>query len=228
MKPEIRKKVKMKQKVSLKRKMLLLLAAGLLTAGVGVQKEASAQRQMQQEIAEKVIRFHVRANSDTQEDQSLKLFVRDAVGAYMQPYLAGADSVEEGRRIVEKELSGVTECAQRAVEACGYPYEVSARLTRTDFPEKTYGEYVFPAGRYEALEVVIGEGEGQNWWCVMYPNMCFFNSVYEVVDEEAKRSLKGALTTEEYESLMEHKDYEVKFALLDFWEDIKEAVAISH
>ena len=92
---------------------------------------------------------------------------------------------------------------------------MQASLTVTDFPEKTYGDYTFPAGKYEALEVVIGDGGGHNWWCVMYPNLCFFNSVYEVVDDEAKASLQRALTPEEYKSLMENKNYEVKFALLE-------------
>ena len=97
-----------------------------------------------------------------------------------------------------------------------------------DFPEKTYGPYTFQAGNYEALEVVIGEGEGHNWWCVMYPNLCFFNSTYEVVDAEAEKSLEQILTPEEYQSLMEDKNYEIKFAFLDFWKDIKESVAIFH
>jgi len=86
----------------------------------------------------------------------------------------------------------------------------------------------FRAGNYEALEVTIGEGSGHNWWCVMYPNLCFFNSTYEVVDEEAEKSLERVLTPEEYKSLMENKDYEVKFAFADLWKDITKAVAISH
>lgn len=174
---------------------------------------------MTQEIAEKVIRFHVLANSDAQKDQELKLKVRDAIGAYMQPKLSGVSDIDESRRVIRKNMAGITETAENTVAREGYAYPVKASLRVTDFPQKTYGEYTFPEGRYEALEVVIGAGGGHNWWCVMYPNLCFYNSVYEVVDEEAEKSLRRALTAEEYESLMEGKNYKVKFAL---WERVQE------
>ena len=125
-------------------------------------------------------------------------------------------------------LSAIEEQAEKVISEEGYTYTVSARLANTDFPEKTYGPYTFQAGNYEALEVTIGNGEGHNWWCVMYPNLCFFNSTYEVVDEEAEKSLERVLTPEEYKSLMEDKNYQVKFAIADLWKDVKEAVAISH
>lgn len=170
---------------------------------------------MIEEIAGKVIRFHVLANSDTQADQELKLKVRDAVGSFMQPRLSGVSDINDSRQAVKENLSEIEETAQKVIAQEGYTYDVQASLTVTDFPEKTYGDYTFPAGKYEALEVVIGDGGGHNWWCVMYPNLCFFNSVYEVVDDEAKESLQRALTPEEYKSLMENKNYEVKFALLE-------------
>ncbi len=173
------------------------------------------RQRMTEEIAEKVIRFHVLANSDTQEDQNLKLKVRDAVGSYMQPRLKGISDIETSRRVIQKNLLGITKLAEGIIAQEGYTYEIEASLAVTDFPEKTYGNYTFPAGKYEALEVVIGDGRGHNWWCVMYPNLCFFNSVYEVVDGEAEESLQRALTQEEYESLMEGKDYEVRFALVE-------------
>lgn len=173
------------------------------------------RQRMTEEIAEKVIRFHVLANSDTQEDQNLKLKVRDAVGSYMQPRLKGISDIETSRRVIQKNLPGITKLAEGIIAQEGYTYKIEASLAVTDFPEKTYGNYTFPAGKYEALEVVIGDGRGHNWWCVMYPNLCFFNSVYEVVDGEAEESLQRALTQEEYESLMEGKDYEVRFALVE-------------
>lgn len=181
------------------------------------------QQRMTEEIAGKIVRFHIRANSDDVKDQELKLKVRDAVGAYMQPKLSNVSDIAGSRRVIRENLGHIIEKAEQVIEAEGYHYDVSAALTTTDFPEKTYGEYTFPAGRYEALEVVIGEGEGHNWWCVMYPNLCFFNSVYAVVDEEAEKSLEHVLTQEEYESLMENKDYEVKSA---FWEFLKDTFGI--
>lgn len=190
---------------------ILVIAAVLSCCGIW----QCRQERMIEEIAGKVIRFHVLANSDAQADQDLKLKVRDAVGSFMQPRLSDISDIDAGRRAVRENLPEIEETAKKVIEQEGYTYDVQASLTVTDFPEKTYGDYTFPAGEYEALEVVIGDGGGHNWWCVMYPNLCFFNSVYEVVDDEAKESLQRALTPEEYKSLMENKNYEVKFALVE-------------
>ena len=186
---------------------ITLAVSALLLGGLW----QSNQQNMTQEIAQKVIRFHVRANSDAKADQELKLKVRDAVGAYMQPKLAGIFDIEMSRQTLKKSLSQIEETAAHVIAKEGYDYGV----TITDFPEKTYGDYTFPAGQYEALELVIGKGAGHNWWCVMYPNLCFFNSVYEVVDEEAERSLQQVLTKEEYQSLMEKKNYKVTSLLAE-------------
>lgn len=203
-----------------------MLAAMIVVAVTGYQRYQ--QREMAEEIAGKIIRFHILANSDSEEDQQLKLKVRDAIGSFMQPKLVEVTEIEESRQIVMENLSAIEEQAEKVISEEGYTYTVSARLANTDFPEKTYGPYTFQAGNYEALEVTIGNGEGHNWWCVMYPNLCFFNSTYEVVDEEAEKSLERVLTPEEYKSLMEDKNYQVKFAIADLWKDVKEAVAISH
>lgn len=207
------------------KKFLLLVVAAVCVITGGKQYQ---QHKMTEEIAGKIIRFHVLANSDTEEDQKLKLEVRDAIGAFMQPRLSDVTDIENSRQIVRESIPDIEQKAEEVISEKGYTYTVSARLSNIDFPEKTYGPYTFQAGNYEALEVVIGKGEGHNWWCVMYPNLCFFNSTYEVVDGEAEKSLERILTPEEYESLMEDKNYEVKFAFIDFWKDIKESVAIFH
>ncbi|MEG1947536.1 MAG: stage II sporulation protein R [Lachnospiraceae bacterium] len=204
--------------------LLIIFLVGIVLICVG---EYDKKTKMTNEIAEKIIRFHVLANSDTEEDQQLKLEVRDAIGMLMQPKLSGISDITRSREIVTDNLKEIEEKAETVIASKGYTYPVSARLAQTKFPEKTYGTYTFPKGTYEALEVVIGEGEGHNWWCVMYPNMCFFNSTYDVVEEEAEKSLGKILTKEEYKSLVEEKDYEVKFAFLDFLEDMKESVAFS-
>ncbi len=182
------------------------------------------QERMTEEIAAKVIRFHVLANSDSKADQDLKLKVRDAVGRFMQPRLYGISDIGASRKAVTDNLDGIEETAKKVIAHEGYTYDVTASLVVTDFPEKTYGDYTFPAGSYEALEVVIGEGGGHNWWCVMYPNLCFYNSVYAVVDDEAKASLQQALTPEEYQSLMEGKNYKVRFALVEKVKELLEGL----
>lgn len=176
---------------------------------------------VQQGISEKILRFHVLANSDTQEDQELKLKVRDAVGVYMSDRLQEADSLEAGEDIVQEYIPEIEQVAAGIVREEGYQYTVKASLENCNFPEKTYGGYTFPAGEYEALRVVIGEGEGHNWWCVMYPNLCFAGSMYEV-DEESGEKLSAELTNEEYAAILESGDYKVQFKILKFMNHILE------
>lgn len=181
---------------------------------LGVQYEKKLR--LQHGIAEKVLRFHVLANSDSQEDQALKLKVRDAVGGEMAETLKGITDRTECERILVSRLEQIEETAETVIAGEGYSYEVHAFLREVNFPVKTYGDYTFPAGNYEALEVVIGEGEGHNWWCVMYPNMCFSGSVYEVVDEEAEEALQEVLTEEEYKEVFSSGDYAIRFKYLTF------------
>ena len=188
---------------------LVLLSAAVSTYGV---KAATNQ----QHIAEKILRFHVRANSNNKADQDLKLKVRDAVGVMMSDKLADITDMSECTTIVKENLGTIVETARTVIAEEGYDYSVEAYMKQVDFPVKTYGAYTFPAGEYQALEVIIGAGMGHNWWCVMYPNMCFSGNVYEVVDEEAKEKLEKQLTTVEYESLMENKDYKITFKYLKF------------
>lgn len=195
-------------------KRIAVCIAFLVIAAIGTYQYS--QERLAQELAEKVIRFHVRANSDSKADQDLKLLVRDAVGAYMHRELSGITDAEESREKIQQDLPAIIDTARSTIAEQGYDYPVTAALTQTRFPKKTYGSYTFPAGDYEALQLNIGQGKGKNWWCVMYPNMCFSGSVYEVVDEEAKESLKQVLTTEEYEAIMDSGNYEVRLKWLSF------------
>lgn len=183
-----------------------------------------AENHMQKEIAKKILRFHVLANSDVEEDQELKLKVRDAIGAYLSEPLKEVESLEECKELVSKELPQIVAVADETIAEAGYSYTTTAQIKVTDFPEKTYGDYTFPAGEYEALEVTIGAGEGHNWWCVLYPNMCFRGSVYEVVEEDAKESLKEVLTPEEYQEVFSGGDYEVRLKVVEEWKAFLENI----
>lgn len=173
---------------------------------------------LQPSIASKILRFHVLANSDDVADQAVKEKVRDAVGVYLQPFLKEADSLEETKQIVGQNLDGVVQVAKNTLAENGYDYKVSARITSLDFPEKSYGAYTFPKGEYEALQIVIGEGAGQNWWCVLYPNMCFRGSVFEVVEDEADKALREVLSPLEYADVFDSKNVTVRFKFLEFFE----------
>lgn len=171
----------------------------------------------QPSIASKILRFHVLANSDSEADQSVKKEVRDAVGTYLQPLLKESDSLEETKEIVHANMDEIIAISQETLQKHGYDYNVSAKITKTNFPKKTYGSYTFPKGTYEALQIVIGEGQGQNWWCVLYPNMCFQGSVFEVVEEEAKESLKEVLNTWEYADVFDSGKVELRFKFLEYF-----------
>lgn len=185
----------------------------LVILGIGICHVKESQTQ--HSIAQKVLRFHVRANSDSQEDQKLKLAVRDAVGELLGQYLSEADSRQDSEEIVKEHMEEIVNTATEVIEEEGYHYGVEVFLSDVDFPVKKYGAYTFPAGTYRALEIVIGSGTGHNWWCVMYPNMCFVNGTYDVVDENSKKELEQTLSAQEYATLMEEKDYQVSFRIVE-------------
>lgn len=122
-----------------------------------------------------LIRLHVIANSDSVYDQKVKLQVRDRIIKYMSPFLNKTTSVEEARAIVLKKLPNVAQEANSCLNSLGTSYSAHVQLADFTFPTKAYGDLVLPAGEYEALRVVLGEGKGRNWWCVLYPPLCFID-----------------------------------------------------
>ena len=172
---------------------------------------------LQPSIASKILRFHVLANSDSVEDQAVKEQVRDAVGVYLQPLLADAKNVNETKQIIEAHKQEIIAVSKTTLQENGYDYEVNATITDAYFPEKTYGPYTFPKGEYEALQIIIGEGSGQNWWCVLYPNMCFRGSVFEIIEEEAEEALREVLSPWEYADVFNSGKVELRFKFLEFF-----------
>lgn len=173
----------------------------------------------QKSIASKILRFHVLANSDSVEDQTLKLEVRNAVGAYLQPLLEDAEDLEDTKQIVNAHKEEIIQLAEQTLQKKGCYDKVSACITETEFPEKTYGSYTFPKGNYEALQITIGSGQGQNWWCVLYPNMCFRGTVYEVIEKDAQKALREVLSPWEYADVFDSPKVEVCIKLLEYFKD---------
>jgi stage II sporulation protein R len=157
------------------------------------------------------------ANSDSGEDQEVKLKVRDAVGALMEEKLAQVNDLAESKAVISENLENIRAIAQDTLREAGADYGADAWLATVEFPEKSYGAFTFPAGEYEALEVVLGEGTGQNWWCVLYPNLCFRGSVYEVVDEDAKEELREVLTPEEYADVIDSGRFVIRLKFLEYF-----------
>ena len=174
----------------------------------------------QEELGRKVIRLHVIANSDSPEDQALKLRVRDRVLARAQEILEqSADRAEAEIRLRES-LPELEAIAEETVRANGYDYAVTAELEDTAFPTKEYDGFSLPAGEYLALRILIGEGVGQNWWCVVFPPLCTAASAG--VPETAL----AAGLTEDQVSLMTEEDggYQLKFKAVELWERLKAAL----
>lgn len=180
---------------------------------------ATVQAQsLQPSIADKVLRFHVLANSNSPADQAVKLKVRDAVGTYLEPLLENSHTKESCENIVSENLEQITEIANETLLENGYDYGATAKISSTDFPEKAYGSYTFPSGTYDALNITLGRGGGHNWWCVLYPNMCFRGSVYEVVDTDSEKTLRKVLSPEEYEAVIKSGNYKIRFKLLEYFQ----------
>ena len=198
-----------------KRKWVMAVSAvilsAMLTACVWRTETVSAKMETaQKHMAEEVLRFHVLANSDSKEDQELKMTVKDEVVSWLEAKM-DCDSLEETKNFIRSHLTGIEEVAEETVRRVGYSYPVQAALEWTDFPEKSYGDVTFPAGSYEALRIQIGEAKGHNWWCVLYPNLCFIDSVQAVVPEKGKKQLKHVLTDDEYDMVTATSKFKVKW-----------------
>lgn len=164
--------------------------------------EANSSNNYQSQIAEEVLRFHVIANSDSEEDQQLKLKVKETVLATVRPMLAGVNSKVEAEKIILANMSEIELAADKVIREEGYSYSSKGVIGKTTFPIKQYGDMVFPAGEYEAFRILLGEAKGKNWWCVMFPTLCYVDEAYDVITEENKERFREILTEEEYESLL--------------------------
>ena len=190
-----------------------LLLAFLLTM-VWIQQR---DENMAAKISPEILRFHVLANSNSNEDQKLKLEVKSLLIDTINKGLPADAGKEETCTYIKEHQSDLEQTAETYMKQAGYDYPVAVALTNCYFPTKAYGDVVLPCGNYDAAEVVIGSGRGRNWWCVLYPNMCFRGSVYEVVEDEAKENLKEVLTPDEYKSIFDSGKYEIKLKILDIF-----------
>jgi stage II sporulation protein R len=175
--------------------LLVLVMVIMITAGAVA---ASYSNKVNEGIADNVIRLHVLANSDSEEDQALKQDVRDVVINYMKDQLKNSQNLGQTRSIINQNLGRITEIASAEVKRNGKNYKVKCLLGNYPFPTKSYGDVTLPAGQYEALRVVIGKGEGANWWCVLFPPLCFVDATHGTIPDSVKEDLKEALTQEEY------------------------------
>ena len=171
------------------------------------------------DISDSVFRLHVIANSDSKEDQELKYKVRDSLLEYMNKISADCSSKEEVIALAETHKEDFYKIAKQTIEENGYGYPVNIDIGNFEFPTKTYGDISLPAGYYDALKVEIGNASGQNWWCVMFPPLCFVDVSSGVVPDESKQIMQDNLSDEEYELISDNdsRDIKFKFSLIEWF-----------
>lgn len=188
---------------------LLTALCAALAAGVWAQGRAGR-------LAEDLVRLHVVAVSDDAQEQAVKLRVRDAVLAYLQPSLSGLDDAQTARGTIRAHLDGVQEAAAAAAE--GRP--VTVTLGREYYPTRDYGSFALPAGEYCSLRVVLGEGQGHNWWCVVFPPLCM-----TAAESPATEAVGSGLTAADASLISgQDGDYVIRFRALELWGQLQHAL----
>ncbi|NLO10326.1 MAG: stage II sporulation protein R [Clostridiales bacterium] len=204
-----------KNRISILFLLTLLIISWMLTQAVKI--HAANPGKIQEGIAREIIRFHVIANSDSDEDQELKIQVKDALVDYLKPSLKNTKDIEDAQSIISEMLPSIQSMATHIIEENGYKYNVTASLSSSYFPMKVYGNYTFPPGQYEALQVRIGNSEGRNWWCLMFPPLCFVDETYNIVDEDGEEKLEYLLTEEELDALKNEKvPMKIRLKIFDY------------
>ena len=190
--------------------LLLLFLAAFLVSG-------SAALRTGQELSDKVVRLHVLANSDSEEDQALKLRVRDRILACAEPLLAGAADRREAEALLRDRVPELERAAAQEIRDSGYDYAVAIELEDTVFPTREYEGFTLPAGKYLALRAVIGAGEGRNWWCVVFPPLCAAASA-----DVPEAALAAGLTSSQVGLITEeNQGYVLKSKLVEFWRGLE-------
>ncbi len=184
-----------------------LLLAACLSLLLGTW--AGARQEM---LANRLVRLHVIANSDSETDQAEKLRVRDAVLAYLAPKLEAAESVSDARKLLYRERDNILRAAQSETGRA-----VTVTFTQEHYPTRDYGSFALPAGTYPSLRVILGAGAGHNWWCVVFPPLCTADSVERQAVETMRENDVRLITSDE-------KDVVIKFRILEWYDAIKEAL----
>ena len=187
---------------------LLFLSLLLVTESPRYLQDKSTST-LQQQIATQVLRFHIRANSDTVADQQKKIRIKQSLLEWLTPILSENTSKSETIQCIRKNLPDIRKEATRMAA----PEPVTVTLQKEWFPEKTYGTCTFPEGIYDALRVDIGQAKGHNWWCVLYPSLCFADAMEPSMTEEGEEKLQQVLDEDAYDLLLHPQKLKIRFRL---------------
>lgn len=173
-----------------------------------------------QDLSNNFFRLHILANSDSVKDQELKLKVRDNIIEYMNTLTYSGLSKSEAIELTKQNLDKLQKIAEDTIKNEGYSYSVNLEIGNFYFPTKEYGNISLPAGYYDGLKIEIGDAQGQNWWCSLFPPLCFVDISSGVIDEESEENLKENLSEEEFAIITENSDtIKFKFKLIEVFSD---------
>ena len=169
-------------------------------------------------LSDNFFRLHIIANSNSAKDQSLKLLVRNAILEHLKSQNYSDCTKDEVIAFVSQNLKEYQEVAEKTIESAGYNYPVKVSITNTFFPTKEYGNISLPSGFYDALKIEIGNASGENWWCSLFPPLCFVDISSGIIDEESQNSLKENLSEEEYAIITQNnQSIKLKFKIIEFF-----------
>lgn len=169
-------------------------------------------------LSDNFFRLHIIANSNSAKDQSLKLLVRNAILEHLKSQNYSDCTKDEVIAFVSQNLKEYKEVAEKTIESAGYNYPVKVSITNTFFPTKEYGNISLPSGFYDALKIEIGNASGENWWCSLFPPLCFVDISSGIIDEESQNSLKENLSEEEYAIITQNnQSIKLKFKIIEFF-----------
>ena len=178
------------------------------------------------DIQKSIFRLHVIANSNSNEDQNLKYLVRDKILEYINSISKENNSKDDIIKIVNENQEKIKKIAENTIKENGFNYPVKISIGNFPFPTKSYGDISFPSGNYDALKIEIGNAKGKNWWCVMFPPLCFVDVTSGIVPEESKKTLQDNLSDEEYEILSQNTDtMDFKFKIVEIFQNLNIKIA---
>lgn len=197
------------------RLLLIFICTLLSTVLIEFAVLKAKEERLKKGISESVFRFHVIANSDSENDQQIKLKVKEEVLNYINESIKNADNLKDAEKYLKDEKENIEKVANRVLAENNFEYEAEALIVHEIFPKRTYGDITMPAGEYDAFKIVLGEGSGQNFWCVLYPPLCYVDASLCEVSEETKNDFENILSDEEYEIILNDGRLEPDFKILE-------------
>ena len=193
---------------------IAIFATGILTWNIFLDLETKSTVSV---LSHSAIRFHILANSDSVSDQTLKMRVKESVVNYIYEKTGDFKTVDEAKNFILNNDKTIKSIATKAIADNGYDYTVSSTFGFSDFPVKSYGDVIFPKGTYTSYTIKIGNGKGHNWWCVLYPPLCFVDVSTGVLPDNSKEKLRDSLSDTQYHTVTK---YNFKFKYLKFFNNL--------